>query len=181
MTRKANRKQGTVQSYNVSPKGFYEGLLLQSEDQVVQVNFGPEEGSGVEGWAPIGTVVELEVEPGDTRDASVHEVYRLSRVPARNGDGKQGSHGKPDGQFAGTVKQLNYALHGEVNGAILDNGDFLHLKPHGAAAVGLTVGMKVSGKGHSKPMMGGHRVLEAEQVNGIDIEHKPKPKKKPAH
>ena len=76
------------------------------------------------------------------------------------------------------MERLNFAVHGEVNGAVLDSGDFLHLKPHGAAAIDLTVGINVKGKGPTKPMVGGRRVIEAEEVNGIQMEKKPKPKKK---
>ena len=75
------------------------------------------------------------------------------------------------GRFAGRIERLNYALHGEVNGGILDSGDFLHLKPEGARAVKLKAGMKVEGRGGIKPMVGGHSVIEADDVNGIAIPH----------
>ena len=36
-------------------------------------------------------------------------------------------------RFAGNVERLNDSLRGEVNGGILDGGDFLHPKPHGGS------------------------------------------------
>ena len=76
------------------------------------------------------------------------------------------------------MQRLNYALHGEVNGAILDSGDFLHLKPHGARVLQLVVGMDVKGVGSTKLATCGHRVIDAKEVNGVQVEKKPGPKKK---
>ena len=128
----------------------------------------------------------MEAEPGESRGDAPHSVYWLVSVKA--GSKKSFSlveDGPQDGiPFSGKVTQLNFALHGEVNGAILDSGDFLHLKPHGAKAVDLEVGLKVKGTGWTKPMVGGHRVIEADEVNGISMEKgkghkkKDKPKKK---
>ena len=182
MPTKTNRKHGTVQAFNISPKGSYEGLLMESGGNIIQVNFSPEYAMSIEQTAPIGQAVELEVEPADTKEKSVHPVYRLLSIHSKNGRNTSSqANANNNGHFSGEVARLNYALHGEVNGGILDTGDFLHLKPHGAAAVELAVGMKVQGTGHSKPMTGGHRVIDADEINGIAIEHKPKPKKKAAH
>ena len=41
----------------------------------------------------------------------------------------------------------------------------------------LNVGMQVAGHGYKKPMVGGHSVIEAEEVNGTRITHN-KAKKK---
>ena len=109
-----------------------------------------------------------------------HPVYQL--VSLKNGDKHQVSVAAfshdDSNPFSGVVERLNYALHGEVNGGILDTGDFLHLKPQGATALNISVGMKVQGIGSIKPAIGGHRVIEAEEVNGIKLDKKPKPKKK---
>jgi hypothetical protein len=66
---------------------------------------------------------------------------------------------------------LNYALHGEINGAVLESGDFVHLKPEGASAVRIKLGMKLEGVGETRPMVNGRSVIEAKEVNGIAIEH----------
>jgi hypothetical protein len=68
-----------------------------------------------------------------------------------------------------------------VNGALLESGDFLHVKPHGAAALELRAGMKVKGTGSSKPMFDGHRVIEATEVNGVLMEKSQNPRKKAHH
>jgi hypothetical protein len=41
--------------------------------------------------------------------------------------------------------------------------------------------MKVVGRGQTKPKLGGGSVIEAEEVNGLKLDHKPKPKKTHAH
>ena len=182
MASKTSRKRGTVQAFNVSPKGLYEGLLLESSAKLIQVNFPPDLSAVIEQAAPIGQAVEVEVEASETKGKPAHPVYRLLALRNENGQRFEADASlNGNSGFSGKVVRLNYALHGEVNGGILDNGDFLHLKPNGAAAVELSVGMKVRGSGQSKPKMGGGRVIDADEVNGTPIEHKPKPKKKPAH
>jgi hypothetical protein len=71
---------------------------------------------------------------------------------------------------------LNYALHNEVNGGILESGDFLHLKPEGAAAAGLKLGI-AERTGEMEPRTGGCSVIQAE--DGIATERR-KAKKKHA-
>jgi hypothetical protein len=159
-------KTGIVQTFNISPKGSPEGLLLESDGEIIQINFLPEFAAEIAAMAAEGKEFKANVEPEEAHGHPSHTVFRLLSL---NGH---------DGHFSGKVKHLNYALHGEVNGAILDSGDFLHLKPHGAAALDLKPGMKVKAAGPSKPMFDGHRVIEATEVNGIAIDKKPKPKKK---
>ena len=36
--------------------------------------------------------------------------------------------------------------------------------------------MSVKGSGHRKPMVGGYQVIEADEVNGVHLEKKPKKK-----
>jgi hypothetical protein len=160
------QKTGIVQSFNVSPKGGLEGLLLEAEGEMIQINFRQEFAAEVMAAAAEGKEFQADVEAEEAHGDPSHPVFRLVSLGGQNG------------HFSGKVKHLNYALHGEVNGAILESGDFLHVKPHGAAALGLKPGMKVKGTGASKPMFDGHRVIEATEVNGIAMEKKPKPKKK---
>jgi hypothetical protein len=180
MTKVAHKKTGIVQSFNVSPKGHYESLLLESGDEVVQVNFPAEWSATVAEIASPGNRVIVEIESRETHGHPSHPVYEMILLsnPEKIDSSVDVVNGLTNGHFSGTVKRLNYALHGEVNGAILDTGDFLHVKPHGAAALELAVGMKVKGSGSSKPIVGGQRVIEADEVNGIQLEKKPKPKKK---
>ena len=180
MAKLAHKRTGTVQSFNVSPKGHYEGLLLRSGDEVLQVNFPGEWSATVAEVATLGSRITVEIEQRETHGHPSHPVYELIHLDSeeKRNSSLDVANGPGDGHFSGTVERLNYALHGEVNGAILDTGDFLHVKPHGAAALALAVGMKVKGVGSSKPMVGGNRVIEADEVNGIQLEKKPKPKKK---
>jgi hypothetical protein len=163
------QKQGIVEAFNISPKGEYEGMLMKSGGEVIQVNFRKEWGPQIKEAAAPGAKLAIEVEEEETHEHACHPVFRLVNLAGANGD------------FSGKVTRLNYALHGEVNGAILDTGDFLHVKPHGATALKLKTGMKVKGTGARKPMADGHQVIEAEEVNGIRMEKKPKPKKKVHH
>ena len=162
------KRTGTVEALNVSPKGFYDGFLLSTHEGLVQINL-PKNGSFGDFLAS-GDEVSAELARERVRGEPQHPVFRLLRLISHNSEERQ-TRDVDDDRFAGRVKQLNYSLHGEVNGAILDSGEFLHLGPEGARAVGLTVGMSVSGYGARKPMIGSHRVIEAEEVNGVAISH----------
>lgn len=153
-------------------------MLKEKDGDLVQINFGHERSFAITGVAAVGEPIDVEVEPAPPHDKSAHPVFNLVSLNRSDAGASAGTI-----SFCGTVMRLNYALHGEANGGILDTGDFLHLKPHGAAALDIKVGMTVKGTGSAKPMVGGHTVIEAEEVNGVAIEKKPKPKpkKKAAH
>lgn len=53
---------------------------------------------------------------------------------------------------------------------VLESGEFIHLRPHGMAAISLGVGAKLSAKGELRMTVLGTRMLEAYQANGYDIE-----------
>jgi hypothetical protein len=155
---------------NVSPKGFYEGFLLKSGKSVIQINLPKEHiQSFANGWPSDGEI-SVEVEAEEPWGTPAHKVFRLVRVVHNGGREAEKDHHRPR-EFAARIERLNYALHGEVNGGILESGDFRHLKPEGAQAVGLAVGMAVEARGTTKPMPGGRFVIEAEQVNGTVIGH----------
>jgi hypothetical protein len=88
--------------------------------------------------------------------------------------------GEIDVCVRGEVVGLNYAKRGEVNGAILETGDFVHLRPHGAKAIGLKVGQTLEAEGEVRPGWAGCRVIEARRANGVSLE-KPKKKEGPEH
>jgi hypothetical protein len=168
------KKTGTIESLNVSPKGFYEGFLLRTAKNLIQINLpkgGPStQATGLSSGEQLAVEVESEAPQGEP----AHPVFRLVRILGAHALGADGSDTQGSHRFSGSVVTLNYALHGEVNGGILDSGDFLHLKPEGARAVDLKVGMKVEGLGMTKPMVGGHSVIEADDVNGTVIHRKKK-------
>ncbi len=169
------KKTGTIEALNVSPKGFYEGFLLRAGQKLVQINLPKHDHALAEKGLEAGKKITVEVEPEKRHGEPTHEVFRLLSVAGIDGD-------SATRQFSGRIERLNYALHGEVNGGILDSGDFLHLKPEGARALKLKLGMQVEGHGRTKPMVDGHSVIEAEMVNGVEIEHhKAKKKHAPKH
>lgn len=146
-------------------------MLLQTEKGLIQINL-PKEQLGLFSHSfQSGDTITADVEKEEPHGSPSHPVFRI-RFPPKAGPRS----------FSGRIERLNYALHGEVNGGILDSGDFLHLKPEGASATGLKVGMTVKGRGPSRPMVGGHLVIEAEEVNGTAIHHhKAKKKHGPKH
>ncbi|MDQ2839924.1 MAG: hypothetical protein M3Y72_02565 [Acidobacteriota bacterium] len=175
MSHTAIRKKGIVEGFNVSPKGIHESLLLRNGKEVIQINIPPHLAAKASEATPTGAEVELEVTAEEVKGHPSHPVFRMLGFTGHDGNGEKQL------KFSGKIERINYALHGEPNGGILDGGEFLHLKPHGAAAIGLRAGMEVEGKGTLKPSGGECRVIEAEEVNGMTIEKKPKPKKKAAH
>jgi hypothetical protein len=140
-------KNGTIQSLNVSPKGFHEGFLLKNGNAVVQINLTKDD-HGSE-WTP-GAEIMVEVEPEEPRGTPQHSVFRMVRL-LDTSPGERERKADKSIKFSGQIERLNYALHGEINGGILDSGDFLHLKPEGARAVGLKAGMEVKGRGRLNP------------------------------
>ena len=164
------KKTGNLETFNLSPKGFYEGFLLRTGKTLIQVNLPKGETETLGNVLTLGAKVTVDVEAAKSRDGAPHGVFNLIRWHGLDGHPKGKNHGAR--QFSGRIQKLNYTLHGEVNGGILDSGDFLHLKPKAARSVGLKVGMIVEGCGHTKPMDGGHFVIEAEEVNGMVMGHK---------
>ena len=167
------KKTGTIEALNISPKGFYEGFLLRTGKKLIQMNLPKDERGTSPKHLKVGESITIEAEREEPHGKPAHEVFRMSH--------KSDEHSrKRDAQktrdFSAVVLALNYALHGEINGGILDSGDFLHLKPAGARELKLKVGMHVEGQCSTKPMVGGHLVIEASQVNGVEIRHKPKKK-----
>ena len=166
--------QGRLEHFNVSPKGSYEGLILRTKSGVTQVNFPRDFAETLSGALKSGDNVTAEVrEFEDERDRN-HPVYELVGLRAQGGKQIELYGSK----FQGKVQRLNYARHGEPNGAILDSGDFIHVKPHGAKLLKLAVGQTLQGEGERKPLATGEgSVIEAAVVNGTDLRKKHAAKK----
>jgi hypothetical protein len=168
----AEHFNGIIQGYNFSPKGGVEGVLLTEGDRTVQVNIPPHAWPVAAHAAAVGQAVQIAAspEPGtDKHPDAEHPVYRLISLMPVSGPGAA-----IDGPFhegivnvQGIVSRFNYAKHGEPNGVVLDNGDFLHLKPDGMKKVGLGIGQQVEAKGRARLMVLGHRVIEVEVVDGV--------------
>ena len=159
-------KTGIIECLNISPKGFCEGVLLKSGATTIQVNLPKEDSPRWDGLLKVGDALSAEVEPEDSHGHPAHKVFRSVRLMTLNGKAFAGGN-----EFSGRVERLNYARHGEVNGAILDSGEFLHLKPEGARLLKVKTGMKVQGHGDRVLIPGGKSVIEAEEVNGLKIRH----------
>ena len=155
---------GTVRSLNLSPKGFYESFLLDDGKRILQINFARDAGAHAANGLKPGQTVSVKAEELEDERPSDHPVYVWT-------DQRKGTH-------EGIVKHINYARHGEPNGAILKNGEFVHMRPEGARAVKLRVGQALSVEGDAKTSPAGHTVIEARNVNGLALKHSPAKKKK---
>jgi hypothetical protein len=168
--------RGTLRSFNFSPKGGIEGLILEIDEAMAQVTVEPEFGGILVKMLQLGKAVELTVKPegaGHRDDKKSHDVFRLVGVRDAKGQSVEleGFTGKK-AKIEGEVERLNYARHGEANGVVLTSGDFVHMKPHGMNRLPLQVGDKVIAEGQEHPTILGTRVIEAEKVNGKSLDKK---------
>jgi len=110
-----------------------------------------------------------------------HPVYEFQKLTTAKGEEIIISKPQPKPRtehvekISGVVKYLNYTREGEVNGAVLDSGDVVHLTPHGAEMVKLAVGQKLAVQGEAVTMAGGHKAVDAINVNGKEVHHGPPP------
>lgn len=148
-----NLLKGRVLSHNVSPKGHVEGILVESEDRVIQVNYPKHTATDLAKRLPIGSAVELTVELEDGEHD--HPVYVTRDISA---------------QASGKVVRFNYALHGEVNGYHLDDGTFVHVKPDGARRYKVAIGDRIVATGECRQGTDAV-VMEAEQVTKASKAH----------
>ncbi len=176
-TRPAVPLQGTVTAYNFGPGGEPNGLMLSTAGgKTVQVNFPPHAADALANAAAVGADVKLTAAP--TRSFPDHPVYELASIIGP--DGHEMHVPKPGDEEAakvsGTVKRLNYARDGRVDGAVLDDGTFVQSGPEGAEAADLSVGQPLSAEGHRRGAMSGQTVIEADSVNGTPVHHPAPPK-----
>jgi hypothetical protein len=168
--REAVQLSGTVANYNFGPRGTVEALMIKTGDKTVQVNLPPPLAPFAAQVAAVGGSVNLSAYP--EMGLPDHPVYELASI--KNEQGREVKEPSPaDRKFVheeSTVKTLNYARHGEVNGAVLENGDFVHLGP-AAAEIKLAVGQKITVDGVGHPMlMSEHRAVEAMAIDGKLLE-----------
>jgi len=161
---------GVFQSFNLSPKGIPEGFVCRDGQTTFQVNFPPELANEVAKRVSEGKPVQAEVVPFDDAESDAHPVYELGRLAGGDRPLVIDGAGEEDVRVSGTVVRLNYAKRGEINGAILDEGDFVHLRPHGVKAVGgLQLGQRLEVQGDVRPGWAGCRVIEARICNGLPL------------
>jgi hypothetical protein len=76
----------------------------------------------------------------------------------------------------GVVKYLNHTPRGEVDGALLESGDFIHTGPREATEAKLAVGAEVSAEGLAMKMPDGHKVIEfPRKINDKAVSRPPMP------
>jgi hypothetical protein len=194
---KVTALRGNVVGFNLSPKGVPEGILLDlgPSGEIVQINFDPEVAGQVTAVARQAQALTVDASTGaDAHPEAAHPVFDLVRLSDADGKPLFVAEGapEPDVLVRGKVVRLNHARRGEVNGGILDSGEFVHLRPHGVKAIGgLSIGQTLEARGEVRSGWSGHRVIEARTANGIEIgkphnahgpRHKPPdPKHGPKH
>jgi hypothetical protein len=170
---------GSVEGFNYGPAGNYDSLMLKSGDKLVQINFPPPLGASLGQSVAKGDQVHLSAVPEKgPKEAADHPIYRLQSLTTAKGQqiatAEPHQDRGPAAHVEGTVQRMNYGHHGEVNGVILDNGDFVHIGPREATELKLAVGQKLTADGVSHPLPQGHQAIDAQSVNGAAIKH-PKP------
>lgn len=184
--------QGVVARFVYSPKGPYEGLLLQHGEDLFQVSFPAHQSAEIAAAVRPGDEITVVATPEPAK--GYHLVFKAHRLkPATGAEIAIVAHGPshaeakaespqpmPDlGTISGVVQHLNYAKHGEANGVVLEDGDFVHLRPDGVKTFQVAVGKEIVARGPVVVLPSGVRVMEhPETINGQAVPLKP-PKKKP--
>ena len=164
---------GTCQELLFSPKGGIEGLLLKVDGKTVQVSMPPDIGAAMARKTGSGKRLRvLAIADHSPKTAEgVHPVYQYEALADAAGEVIAWPvEGDGLTLMKGNVARIHYAKHGQPNGVVLESGEFIHLRPHGMAAIGVGVGAKVSAKGELRMTVLGTRMLEAHHANGHDIE-----------
>ena len=153
-----------------SPRGAIEGILIEAKGIFTQFVMNTEALNCAFLHLTNRSLLVLEGTERQLSDdgGAVHTVYDLVRLVSV--DGKLFEESSSDNGVAGTVVRFNYAKHGAPNGAVLDNGDFVHIRPHRFEAMKLKVGQHVHVEGPVSSMQCGlGRVIEAERINGAPL------------
>ncbi len=164
--------QGRFQHLIYSPKGAIEGVLIDTDGVPTQFVTEPQDPAVAEllGGLRAGQalVVEGTEAPPSPKGEAAHTVYRFERLASVDGREPEVVHGEEG--TCGKVVRFNYAKHGEANGVVLDNGDFVHTRPDGLRPLGLRIGDTIEAEGAARPLAtGGGRVIEARRINGKPV------------
>jgi hypothetical protein len=163
-------------------------MMLSTGKSTVQLNFPPEMAASIQSAAAVGTQVTVVARsgggpgggpggpggPGDQNgpdaEQADHQVMNLESIKTESGNtlNVAGPGSGQNGQVTGTVKQLNYDRRGNVNGAQLDNGAFVHLRP--GTSADLTIGEKVTVEGRQRTATHGMKIIEAQSINGTSLD-----------
>jgi hypothetical protein len=162
---------GTCQNLLFSPKGGIEGVLLKVDGKTVQVSMPPDIGSALAQKTASGKRLRVLATPDHSPKTGegAHPVYQFESLADAAGQAVELTD-EGLASIKGVVERIHYAKHGQPNGVVLESGEFIHLRPHGMAAIGIGVGAKISAKGELRMTVLGTRMLEAHHANGYDIE-----------
>ncbi len=175
MTRSSKlRLKGRFRHLVYSPRGEVEGVLITSGDTTAQVVFARHDDGAPQPFTVLheGQTVEIEATPAapSPKGEGAHPVYDFGRLLAVDGGPPVEAPAEAASGYRGRVERFNYARHGEINGVVLDSGDFLHLKPEGYAALGLAIGDLVEADGDAQALADGRGwAVEASVVNGRPV------------
>ena len=160
----------------------------------MQLNFPPQEASKLADAVAVGDQITAEGRP--ERAKADHAVCRLEKLTTAKGTeiaiegpprprGREGAGPADRGPYGertpvktesliGIVKYLNHGPRGEVDGAVLESGDFLHIGPREAEEAKLEVGKEISVEGQSLKMPDGHTMIEhPTKINGKEVSRLP--------
>jgi hypothetical protein len=160
---------GSVEGFNLTPRGTVAGVLIKTDAGLAQFNTPPDMGANLKQSVSVGDTVDAQGFPLQGR--SDHPVYELSSIQGPKGQ-KLTIAAPWDVHLVhveGKVKQLNYSREGRVDGAQLDNGDLVHLGPAAEQMPQLSSGQKLTVDGYGRPTPDGHQAIDAIQVNGTLI------------
>ena len=160
--------KGRFQQLIFSPKGAVEGLMIDTQGVPTQFVTDAQDPGTVALFGALQVGQKLVVEgteaPPSPKGGASHTVYHFERLASVDDQPPQPAPSHEGTK--GTVVRFNYARHGEANGVVLDNGDFVHTRPDGLAALGLQVGDWVAAEGSARALVtGSGRVIEAVRVN----------------
>lgn len=168
---KTTKLTATLVHFIHSPKGAIEGMLVNSGRKTAQVNFPPHLADSIKSDSKEGTTFKLVVK--DFHPGPSHPVYELVEISqGSGGDVATSVAQRTNTVTKGTVQRLNYARHGQPNGVVLDNGDFVHTRPDNMEKLGLKVGDTVEASGEAYTMPSGAKVVEAAVVNKAKLAKK---------
>ena len=129
--------EGQFQHLIFSPKGAIEGVLIDTEGVPTQFVTDPRDPAMLDLLGKLRTGQTLVIEgtdPGASHKGQpAHFVYAFERLVSVDGQAPETPQSRRE--VTGTVVRFNYARHGEVNGVVLDSGDFVHTRPDGFVIV----------------------------------------------
>ncbi|WP_394787375.1 hypothetical protein [Rhodoferax sp.] len=163
---------GTCQQFLYSPKGGIEGALIKAKGAVLQISMHPDAGAAFARSTAPGKrlrVLAAADNTPKTKDAA-HPVYQFEAFADAEGHALDMAGSDPaNTTIKGIVAALHYARHGQPNGVVLETGEFIHMRPHGMAQLGLGIGAKINAVGELRLTVLGTRMLEARQVNRMEL------------